>query len=102
MDKYFGLSYDCIGSARMAQQLRAFVSENKHIDSWSKPYDGLILMRSRQDYETLFHSFAAFFGDGFQYVVFEISAATTIGLFTDVIWEWFGRIDVPELPKLDL
>jgi hypothetical protein len=89
--KNFALSYDPVASSPTNKQLMAFVSSNRNVMSWSKPYEGLILIKSGISKETLYQDFVTFFDEGVQFLLFEIAVGYSVGRFTQVIWDWFRQ-----------
>lgn len=84
----YALSYDAYAASPHSEQLLAFVKENRHIDQWSQPYQGLYLLKSKSELLAINESFRAFFGNKIPHFITPISAASSVGILPEQIWIW--------------
>ena len=77
--KHFALSYDPVASVSVQKQLMAFLGESRTIYSWSKPFEGLVIIRTDASKEQLASMFRSFFDDQIQFFVLQADRENSFG-----------------------
>lgn len=88
---YYAISYDPMAAFSSEKQLLAFLAESRNISSWSKPFSGLILVKSTLSTDQLAHVFRGFFPDNVQFIVCEATREHSFAFFSQPIWDWFNQ-----------
>lgn len=89
--KTYALSYDPYRSIHVGEQLLAFVKDNRNVVSWSRPYDGLYLLKSENDFATILNSFRSFFGINISFFISEVRHNSSGGILQQDVWNWFNQ-----------
>lgn len=98
----YSLSFDPYRSMHVGDQLLAFVKDNRYVVSWSRPYDGLYLLKSEYDFGTILNSFKSFFGINISFFLSEVSHNASGGILQQDVWNWFNQGYLPNfLPSSD-
>jgi hypothetical protein len=89
--RYYAISYDAVTTTSVQKQLLAFLAESRSIMSWSKPFDGLILVKSTLSKEQLAEVFRSFFSENVQFLVSQAERDYSFGYFSKTVWDWFNQ-----------
>lgn len=83
----FALCYDFKAASDLAPVLVPFVKNNRHVNDWSAPFDGLFLIDSESNAPEITESFRDLFGDQVKFLVVRMGEDGA-GLLPTSVWKW--------------
>ena len=89
--KVYAFSYDPVATANITGLLQSFIADNKHVSSWSKPFEGMFLIKSGSSKEDLYNSINGFFSGAVQFFITEAEQGHSIGVLLQQVWDWLNQ-----------
>ena len=91
--KLFMLTVDLSKLQQQRSQFIAFINNNKFIEDWSSPYEGVFLIASNSPAEEIASSMDEFIAKRAAYLVSGVELGNNYGSLPEVTWNWLQKFD---------
>ena len=91
------IAYDAFNAFSFSDKLLAFVKENRNFLAWTRPFEGVYLVKSQKNVFEIGDTFRSFFGNNTNHFVHQVSPLFVTGIAASETWQWIHTNSLPQL-----